>query len=48
MLFDLAIGKFKPHTRTIEDGPAIMLEILESLEKVQKEAEAAASSSTSE
>ncbi|KAF1950118.1 hypothetical protein CC80DRAFT_554581 [Byssothecium circinans] len=42
MLLDLAIDEFKPHTRTIEDGPQIQLEILEALAKVQQEAEMAA------
>lgn len=42
MLLDLATDNFKPHTRTIEDGPAIQLEIPRALEKLQKEAEAVA------
>jgi hypothetical protein len=48
MLLELAIDDFKPHTRTIADGPAIMLGILQALEEVQKEVEAAASSNPSE
>ncbi|KAJ4301360.1 hypothetical protein N0V90_003452 [Kalmusia sp. IMI 367209] len=39
MLLDLAIDGFQPHTRTIDDGPSIMLEILEALEHLQKEIE---------
>jgi hypothetical protein len=48
MLLELAIDDFKPHTRTIAEGPAIMLEILQALEVVQKEVEAAASANPSE
>jgi hypothetical protein len=48
MLLDLATDNSKPHTRTIEDGPTIMLEILQALEEVQKAVEAAASSNPSE
>ncbi|KAF2682163.1 hypothetical protein K458DRAFT_391194 [Lentithecium fluviatile CBS 122367] len=41
MLLDLAIVNFKPYAHKIEEGPTIMLGILEALEKVQKEEEAA-------
>ncbi|KAF2645880.1 hypothetical protein P280DRAFT_476340 [Massarina eburnea CBS 473.64] len=39
MLLDLALDNFRPHTRTIEDGPAIQLEILEALARMQREVE---------
>jgi hypothetical protein len=39
MLVDLAIDEFKPHTRTVEDGPIIQLEILQALKNLQEAAE---------
>jgi hypothetical protein len=48
MLLDLATDNFKPHTRKIEDGPTIMLEIVEALEHIQKDVEATASRDSSE
>lgn len=37
MLLGLVTGNFQPHTKSIEEGPALQLEILCALEKVQKE-----------
>ena len=42
MFLDLVSKNFEPHTRIVEDGPRIQLEILQALEKLQTEAEAAA------
>ena len=42
MLLDLVTDNFEPHTKTIEDGPGLQLEILQLLEKVQREAVEAA------
>lgn len=41
MLVDLIANDFVPHQRCLEDGLAFQLEIMEALEKAQKEAAAA-------
>lgn len=38
ILIDLVTGNFEPHTKTIDDGPSLQLEILQLLEKAQQEA----------
>lgn len=43
MLLHLALGDFQPHTRKINDGAVFQLEILRSLEDLQKEYERNAS-----
>ncbi|KAF9739438.1 hypothetical protein PMIN01_02072 [Paraphaeosphaeria minitans] len=42
MLLDLVTNNFEPHTKIIEDGPGLQLEILQLLEKANQEAVEAA------
>jgi hypothetical protein len=42
MLLDLVTDNFEPHTKTIDDGPGLQLEILHLLERAHHEAVEAA------
>ena len=48
MISDVVLGKFEKHSRKIDDGPRLQLEILEALEKERLDVEEEAGIGTSE